>query len=165
MKLHPDAQGWTDVCEDCFDLIYRHYDGSWIAVDDAVTVVESSNCLRHRPMGIDPPKGAKCPHGGQWAACPEGCIDIYMEYVPKHGHEMPTSMIVERLKIQEYPTTEGVRCCHCRKPIFPSQYWSNRWYDQAQGRWHTCKKAANGYHEPTVGAADGDKIKREKTNA
>lgn len=160
MKLHPDYTGWTDVCEDCFSRIFRAYTGAWIAIADDQIMTVSSDCRRHRPINVEPPQDDQCPHGVPWRRCTDGCINVDMEYVPKHGHEVPTSVIIPRITFdgikqlmdQKYPTTSVVTCCHCDQVVTRSQYWTNRWFDGTKG--YRC----NGLlHEPTIGAADGDK--------
>lgn len=167
MKLHPDYTGWTDVCEDCFSRIFRAYDGAWIAIADDEIRTVSNDCRRHRPINVDPPKDDQCPHGVPWRRCTDGCINVDMEYVPQLGHEIPTSLIIPRVTVDGL-TTQVVTCCHCRQDVRLSTYWSNRWY--GVDKRYACDDSATswGYHEPTVGASRGEKIRNNEywgTNA
>lgn len=166
MRLNAPNSGWIDCCENCLDRIFRAYDGEWIGIaedSEAIRNLRCDNGRHHVPIGIDPPRGASCPHGHQWWHCCQGCIGLDGEYIPLHGHEP--------LYKQEYPTTEVVRCCHCGNPIKPSTWREKRWFrptrmDPEAGS-HRCDKAPNGFHEPQpfLAATTNDQVRPRKTEA
>ena len=163
MRLDPDNCGWIDCCENCLDRVFRSFGGVWIGIHEDEVSTKNLRCTdgnHHVPIGVDPPTGGRCPHDYMWDVCPHGCVGLDGEYIPRHGHEMPTED-----EVSVVVTTEEVSCCHCGQPIKPSTWREKRWFYDRHGNnegMHTCPKAPRGYHEPWPGMADTSTITRKK---